>query len=1260
MGKTTPSPNISEPSGQRFGDVLRQARRTSGLTQAELAERASLSTRGLSDLERGINRYPRRETLLALADAFGLDGEERHRFFSAARPRPPLVSAASEALPSSRAADPDAAPEPAPPTAEPAGSVAPTDDIQIFLIADVRGYSTYTDAHYDQDAAQLALRFAALAGAAVEAYGGQVLEVRRDEVLAVFRSARAALRAAILLLEQVGQASQATPEQPIRCGIGIEAGEAIAVPGGYRGQAINLAARLCARAGPGEVLAGETVIGLARKVEGLLFLDRGLASLKGVAVPLRITQVVPAATETLPEPLREPAIPLEPAERPRRITAVGNFLSAEPRNRLVAREVEMTRLLATLDTVQAGTGQLVLLVGEPGVGKTRLAQEVLQAARAQGFGGVTGRCYAPQATVPYYPFLEALVRAAAAAPLALRSALPLEWPEVARLIPDQRLGTPGARATSPTPPLEGGGSVGDQQQRLFWQVTGFLQALAAEQPLALLLDDLHWADGASLELLLHLTRQTRNRPILLLGTYRESEVPADHPLAVGVRDLIRAQLVERIELQQLSREGTAALLSATLEGGDVSEGVTDLIHSPTEGNAFFVQELLRTLLERGEILQGSDGWWEPRAGAVAAVPMTVQAAVLERVSRLSPAAQEMLGLASVLGQRFRFDDLLTTSRQIPQTPEALASAAAPPGGSEAESQLEAVLEEAVRARVLREVGGSEYVFSHALAQRALYEQLSVRRRRRLHRAVAESLERLGEAEKARRVADLAYHFLQGEEPDRALSFVLQAGEQALSVYAFPEAEQQFRLALALAQQLGGGDAAPVAAEGLGTALLWQLRYGEASAVLEPAMTEAERRGDLARLARLSWLLNSMGSTTRADAETIARLRRVIVLAEARGPSPGLAQLYLSLAYQYMYSLQYAEELDAVEQALQVAQAAHDPLLVARARTWHGTALYLVGRLEEALAELEAALPVLEQPEALEDVDGLRRAMIDLGLVLTHLGRVREAEVHFQRALALAEQLRTPEAVAAVSPCCCETAFVRGDWAAAQRYIERAEALRPHFETDPWLRGMLYSGEGPLQLALGQWEEATQSGESVLALAKQHGNLEGLRDVQRVLAELDLLQGNPSSARDRLLPLLDREGLVELGVNPLLPLLVWAHLDLDEIEAAEAMAMQTVARFRTQYDHLDVVDALRMEAAVWIRQRRWDEAEDALEEALVLARKMPYPYAEAKALATYGDLLVAHGQPEQARDQYSTALMVLRTLGERSCAKRIELALAKLS
>jgi predicted ATPase/class 3 adenylate cyclase len=1249
---------LSESSDRLFGDLLRELRRAARLTQAELAERASLSVRGLSDLERGINRYPRHETVVALADALALAEGDRDRFFAAAR-RQPAASADTRSIPSSTAL-----------ASYPNQADQPT-DIQVFLIADVRGYSTYTDAHRDDEAADLALRFAALVGVAVEARGGRVVEVRGDEVMAIFTSARAALRAAILLQEQAAESSQATPEQPIRCGIGVEAGEAVAVPGGYRGQAINLAARLCARAGAGEVLAGETVIGLARKVEGLIFQDRGFVSLKGIAEPVRITQVLVAEPNLIPEGLRgstpkaeqiQPA-PGEQASAERK--AVGNYLSAQPRLRLVSREREMAALLAILDAVQEGTGRLVVVVGEPGVGKTRLAQEVLQAAEQRGFVGITGRCYAPQEMVPYYPFLEALARAYAAAPLAIRTALPQQWPDVARLIPDQRLAIP-----VPATAQLGSGSA-DDQQRLFWQITRFLQALADEHPLALLLDDLHWMDGASLELLLHLARNTREFPLLLLGTYRHSEVLSQHPLTAGLRDLGRAQLVERIELQPLPREGTAALLSETLEGGEVSEAVTNVIYGPTEGNAFFVQEVVQALLERGDITLES-GCWQPRPGADILVPESIRAAVLERVGRLSPTAQEVLGVASVLGQIFRFDDLLATWTALTPTPTpATSTRESPRAGAvststetEQEMVMEAVLEEAVRAQVVREVGGERYAFSHALAQRALYEQLSARRLRRVHRAAAESVEYLAESERIGRVSDLAYHFLHANELARALPYLLQAGAQAQAVYAHPEAERQFHAALDLARQLGDTDAASVAQEQLGQALFDQGRYAEASSILEQAAAEAEQRGDLIRLVRFTWLQSYSDTEGGAGTAGMARLLRLIETTQTQGASAELVWLYLSLGQYSFASRQHADELDASEHALEVAQAVGDASLVLLAQQRRGIALHNTRRPEEAASELTAVVAVLEDlgrhkesmllPVSDLEVDTLH----NLGSALTTLGRLNEAQAVAKRGLAVAEQKRFSGWEAAIVAQCSDIAFLQGDWPAAQRYIERAVTLEEQIRITSNRRPFVYITDGLLQLAQGRLEAATQSVEVGLALAEQRSDM-WLPWAQRLLVEIDLEKGDPASARSRLSPLLDSARLTEREIDAFLPVLVWAYLESGEVELAKALTSQSVTRLRAEHRWLYLLTALQVEAAVSIQQQHWKEAETALDQALALALPMPYPYEEAKALSTYGDLLVARGQPERARDQYKAALTILHRLGERPYADRIERALAQV-
>jgi tetratricopeptide (TPR) repeat protein len=896
--------------------------------------------------------------------------------------------------------------------------------------------------------------------------------------------------------------------------------------------------------------------------------------------------------------------------------------------------------------VHAGTGQLVLVTGESGVGKTRLAQEVLQVAQAQGFGGITGRCYAPQATVPYYPFLEALSRAYNDAPLAVRTALPLQWPDLTRLIPNLSPGT----TASPGPHPDGGGV--EEQQRLFWQVTGFLQALTEERPFALVLDDLHWIDTASLELLLHLARQTRDRPILLLGTYRESEVARDHALSVGVIDLIQAHLIEQLELKQLSREATAALLSVMVEEGEISEAVTDLIYGSAEGNAFFVHELLRTLLERGDIVQGSSGCWELHEGAAVTVPNSVQAAILERVARLSVSAQKTLGVASVLGQRFRFGDLLATTSRMTQTAGALAA-----GPGEAESRLEAVLEEAVRARLLREVGASGYDFSHALAQQALYEQLSARRRRRLHRAAAESMDCFSERERAERASDIAYHFLQAEELARALPYLLQAGEQALLLGAYSEAERRFRTALDQARRIGDDEAKSRALEQLGWVLYGSLRHEEAVPMMEQAIAEAERRGDHAQMIRLARPLINLTGNQGIATEEIVRILHVIEVTQAAGLD--LALLYVDLAYLHCNGGQYAEQLATVEHAMQIAQAEGDAGVEATVRTWRGLALLLLGRLEEARAELEAAVPVLENARNYYELIIDHFTLAHLGIVLQHLGRMDDAQTRFERSLSVADPI-PPDGEAMSCAFCARTAFLRGDWSTAHRYVERGVVQRPYLQSNSFADAYLYGTEGHLKLAEGDLEAAAQCAEACLALPEWHGTLQWKWYAHHVLAQLDLLRGDPSALRDRLLPLLERTDLVQTGRNAFLPLLVWAHLELGDVNAAEVLATQTVTDLREQHDHLSLVDALRMEAAVHIRQLRWDEAEAALEEALALAREMPYPYAEAKALSTYGDLLVVGGQPERAHDRYEAAMTILRSLGEVPYTLQIERALAELS
>jgi serine/threonine protein kinase, bacterial len=426
-------------------------------------------------------------------------------------------------------------------------------ELRTFMIADVRGYTRFTQEHGDDAGAELAMRFAALARESAAARGGEVLELRGDEAFAVFPSARQALRAAMELLERCRDAGEADPLFPLPVGIGLDAGEAVRVEGGFRGGAINLAARLCSLAGPGEVLASEGVVHLARRTEGLRYAERGLVELKGFVDPVRVIHVA-SGNQSPGEPLIAPLPP--GALQTEAKLPIGGFLGSLPSGELIARDDELIRVLPSVDAVEQGSGQLVLLVGERGIGKTRLAQEITLKARDRGFVVATGRCYAQEQSIPFFPFLECLSMAHVATPLALRTQVVRQWPQLAHLL-----------------------------------------------PVALLLDDLQWADEASVQLFYHIARTMRSTRLLIVGAYRDTELLRDAPLDHVIRDLMRERLADRVTVHRLSAEGTADFIASMIGDMEASEEFAEYVHRRTKGNPFFITEILRALAGRYRLVR---------------------------------------------------------------------------------------------------------------------------------------------------------------------------------------------------------------------------------------------------------------------------------------------------------------------------------------------------------------------------------------------------------------------------------------------------------------------------------------------------------------------------------------------------------------------------------------------------------------------------------------------------------------------------------
>lgn len=1102
----------------------------------------------------------------------------------------------------------------------------------------MRGYTRFTQEQGDAAAAALIEKFAQITRSMVRTRGGRVLELRGDEVLAVFGSARQALRAAVELQHRFAQEAITDPHLPLSVGMGMDAGEAVPVEGGYRGDTLNLAARLCNLAGPGEVLASEGVVYLGRRVKGLAYVDRGPVSLKGFADPVRVIRVLreeDAAPDTpviVDGPLGLPGI----AARRDVPLPIGVFLGALPSGVLVGREQEWDQIMKSLDTVSKGNGRLLLLSGEPGIGKTRLAQELTLKAQHWGFLIATGRCYEQEQSVPYYPFLEALETILNRCPPDIRADIPLLYPQLARLLPEQ-VGLLGPVA-----------DVGDDQQRLFRAFTGLLEAIALQLPVALLLDDLHWADDASLKLLQHLTRHTRASRVLLLGTYRDVELHRHHPLEAALLDLGREGLVEDVEVKRLEQDGTTALVTEILGEMDDLATLAALIHRRTDGNAFFIQEMLRALMESGDVYR-HDGVWEQRALSEMAVPKSVRSVIGQRLARLSDTAQEILREASVLGQTFSFDDLLGLGNMDQQ------SRPAPRRDRRGwtEDEVDAALLEARAAGLVRETESDGYAFNHALTQQALYAELSTRRKKRLHLAAGKVLERLSERVRARRAAELSWHFLEGDDAEQAVPYALIAGDEAEAVFAHGEAETHFRTAMELAQELHDVTREAEALEKLAGVMTIVARYDEALDYLEQAVRLHRRDGNREPEACAAAQIGHIHVLRGTPDEGIARLQPLVEAFEREQPDPptyGFSALYAALARLYMNSDRYLEQLQVAERAAHLARQVGDQRLIIGAEVTLSDALWGQGQDDDALRVLENLIP---QAEAAGDLDNLGRALSNAAMYYQRRGEFDKDRLYHERALQVAERRGDRGQIVLASMDLSTNAFMSGDWKRSHAYLNRvSDAINAlgNNRLSAWLEG----AQAWLALREGDMEGAEAYGMEMLDRARGTDDLDDERFAERLLAEHDLLNGDPKGALDRLTPYLQQERWREDAGY--MRTLAWAYLVNGRESEAQDAAAGAIARATALKDQPELVEGLIMHGAILAQQGRWEAARQHLDYALSGARRMPFPFGEARALYQYGLMYRRKGDPAQADDALAGALALFVGLGAFKDAELTERAM----
>jgi DNA-binding SARP family transcriptional activator len=435
---------------------------------------------------------------------------------------------------------------------------------------------------------------------------------------------------------------------------------------------------------------------------------------------------------------------------------------------LVGRERELADLLAGLEDAVAGRGRLFLLAGEPGIGKSRLADELIARAKARGVRVLAGRCWEAGGAPVYWPWLQSLrayIREVGGD--TLRSQLGSGAPDLAQLLPELCELYPDL---SKPPALE----PENARFRLFEAATSFLKNVAQHRPLLLVLDDLHEADEPSLLLLQFLARELDQSRLLVLGAYRDVDPTIREALSTSLAELVREPVTRTLSLGGLGENDVARLIELTTAHKPAA-GVVRTVHAGTEGNPLFVGEMARVLDAEGRLDEPS-----PRL----ALPQSLKEVIARRLRRPSAECRRVLSLASVLGREF---DL-----------EVLARA----GGME-HSALFDLLDEALAERLVSDVPGGRgrLRFAHALFRDSLYDELPAARRRQLHREVGEALEQLSAGDGDSHLAELAHHFCEAVpsgDPRRAVDYARRAGDHAASLPAPEEAVRLYGLALSLA------------------------------------------------------------------------------------------------------------------------------------------------------------------------------------------------------------------------------------------------------------------------------------------------------------------------------------------------------------------------------------------------------------------------------------------------------------------------------
>ena len=913
---------------------------------------------------------------------------------------------------------------------------------------------------------------------------------------------------------------------------------------------------------------------------------------------------------------------------------------------LVSRTEEMNALKEAVYRAVHGEGGLVFVHGEAGIGKTRLVRELGAYARSRGVQVLYGRCPAlfRMDGVPPYILWKEVIKdyLETCTPEQLHRVIGYYPAEVAKLVPEISQTLRSIPQSFPISPEQ-------EQNRLFEAVSQFITNISRETPLLVVLDDLQWTDPSSLLLLHYLARGVQRTPLLLLGAYRSSDINDKHPLSPVLTELNRERLPQSISLKRMSLDDISEMIRQILEQDDVPTEFCKMVYEKTRGNPFFAEEVIKSLKEE-EVIYREENKWKIKEVSRIEFPETVKSVLKTRFARLDEECQSVLTFASFVGNDFTLEAMCALT------------------GIEENILLE-LIDKILKTGLIkeREVRGEGVCsFADILVRDVVYDEVSLLKRKKLHGVVGRALEKAYAKKIDEHFGELASHFLESGDKDKALDYFSKAGEKAQKVYANNEATSYFQSALALLEEREGelpekrrilerlGDIKRLVGEHDAC-----LKYWNKALVLWNQLEEKESASRLYRkMANVLW--EDMGDIEKAKENH----EKALKILEAEHEKVELAGLYEDMAHMYYRTGDIPKALSLANKALELAEKLNAYEVIASSCVSLGTIFSFSGDLKKARECHTRGLKI-----ALDNgymVTALR-AYNNLAIALPPEEQEQALE-YYEKGYELAKKIGEINHQSWIGVSLVVRYFGMGNMAKAMALAEDSVALDTKAGNLPNL-SLSKSALGIGLVFVGDLDKGEQYLKEALSLAQKLKQWQQEEGVYWFLGMMHF--GNEEYHRaleflEKANAVYDKAGVEYVKMKDSY-LLIWTYVELGEIEKAENL-LGNLRKFALEAKDKELTATVDAVEGMLLRaQKRWEESLQFFErslrafEALNARRWNVYPLAR-NVLYEYARVYLERNQEgdrERALDLLNQALEIFQKIGAKKDVERTEAKMVQI-